>query len=59
MFTIQYKGYFIHGYLLSSNCTINTELNAINHMSRPVAVKSLHAAKCVISRWIKLNVLHL
>jgi len=41
MFTINYKGFYIHGYCDKPVCFINT-------MLRPF--KSMHAAKCHISK---------
>lgn len=54
MFTVFYKGYYINGYILKNECSIISE-----KMKVPVKVTSLHAAKCTISRWLKLNTLHL
>jgi hypothetical protein len=54
MVTIFYKGYYINGYILKDECSIISD-----KMQCPVKVKSLHSAKCIISRWIKLNTLHL
>ncbi len=54
MFTIFFKGYYINGYILKNECFITSD-----KMRLSVKVKSLHSAKCIISRWIKLNTLHL
>jgi hypothetical protein len=54
MFTVFYKGYYINGYILKNECSIISD-----KMQSPVKVKSIHAAKCIISRWVKLKVLHL
>ena len=44
MFTIVYKGYFIHGYFAKPACRFHRETES------PRAARSLHAAKCQITR---------
>lgn len=39
MFTINYKGFYIHGYCDKPECTVNL-----------ARYKSLHAAKCAVTR---------
>lgn len=47
MFTIQYKGFFIHGYCAKDDCRFHRE------GERTTACGSMHAAKCLITRRIK------
>jgi len=47
MWTIGYKGYWIHGYTNKDCCRIQFGFDTFREM------KSLHAAKCYISRLVK------
>lgn len=46
MFTIQYKGFFIHGYCHKDECSFHAEFEIAERC------KSLHAAKVRITRKI-------
>lgn len=47
MWTIEYKGFYIHGYCNQNACSINFPWFKV-----ALQVKSLHAAKCRITRYI-------
>ncbi len=47
MFTIVYKGYFIHGYFDKPACRFHRETEV------PRAARALHAAKCQITRQLR------
>lgn len=48
MFTIGYKGHYIHGYFDRDACKVQLVVAGVTRLSR--TVKSLHAAKCLITR---------
>lgn len=49
MFTINYKGFYIHGYIYKPECSV-----VFYHYSKPTTVyKSLHAAKIAITKFLK------
>lgn len=47
MWTIKYKGFYIHGYCDKTVCGVTLDDNNIG-----ITFKSLHAAKCGISKWL-------
>lgn len=51
MWTIKYKGFYIHGWTYTDNCYVAT-----SGSSRTISCKSLRGAKCAISRWINKGV---
>jgi hypothetical protein len=53
MFTIFYKSWYIHGYIDKSECKVSHP----DGLYIPHTYKSLHAAKCCISRYMNKGVL--
>lgn len=49
MFTIQYKGFFIHGYCVKPECKFHRVCESVTRC------RSMHAAKCLITRRINLG----
>jgi hypothetical protein len=47
MFTVKYKRYYIHGYFNKPGCGVT-----MNDRSMGITFKSMHAAKCGITRFI-------
>jgi hypothetical protein len=54
MWTTSYKGYFIHGWFYRDDFKVTKEGTNLK-----IHCKSIHTAKCIISRYIRLNTLHL
>lgn len=46
MFTIQYRGFYIHGYCHKDECSYAREFE------KSTKCKSMHAAKCRIGRFL-------
>lgn len=53
MFTIQYKGHFIHGYVNKPLCNILVMSESGQYTI--TGLKSLHSAKCYITKKLTLN----
>ena len=51
MWTINYKGFYIHGYFDKPQCRVSLPNVSMNY-----EWKSLRAAKCAISRWTNKGV---
>lgn len=54
MFTIYYKAWYINGYIDKPECTVLHP----NGQLVPHTFKSLHAAKCAISRYMNKGLNH-
>ena len=49
MWTITYKGFYIHGYCDKDNVTVK---DIAGEWNKYLPFKSLHAAKCAITKWL-------
>lgn len=53
MYTITYKGFYINGYIDKPNVRVAImQWDRTRSPGQWVEAKSLHAAKCLISRWM-------